>query len=435
MSWEKYFSFNASLRSFIKNGGTYMFFSVVNRAIPFVLLPVLTKYLRPDEFGVIAVFTVIMSVATPIIGLCSNSVLWQKYFKLNNEERVYFINDSYKIMAGMFVIVTLIAVTAYPWIEAWIRIPLFWVEVALVCGLMSMSATLTSTIFQLRKQAVKFGVLQSSSVVTNLLLSILFVVYFKLSWQGRLLAILLSSFIIFVYAVHVNYKNNDISLQKMRRSPQLFTIMSLGGALIPTTVSGWALSMSDRIFLTRLTSLDAVGIYSIGIMIGQIVDVILNSFHQSYQPVFFEAVSQNTFEKRIRIVQVIYLFIIFSLLVALIISLLSPLILRVMVDKRYAEAQSIVAWIAFSNAFWSIGALFYNLILSAEKNGVASLVSYATIIINLAANYLFITAYGMRGAAIGSMVSSASFMLLFAFASLRYHRMPWLDTKVLKWSL
>jgi O-antigen/teichoic acid export membrane protein len=93
------------LKAMAKSGSIYLFFSLLIRAIPFLLLPVLTRYIEPAGYGVVTVVMIVIGIATPLIGMCSNSVLFQRFYKLDAAGRVDFITDCYKIIfmtAGVY---------------------------------------------------------------------------------------------------------------------------------------------------------------------------------------------------------------------------------------------------------------------------------------------------------------------------------------------
>lgn len=419
------------IKSVFKAGGVYLSFSLLNRAIPFLLLPLLTRYIDPSGYGVVSVITVVASIAMPIIGMCSNSVLYQRYFKLDPMDRSYFINDSYKIIVMTSIVLSLVAITCAPFIESYLKITLGWFEVAIICAAAGMVSALTTSLFQIKKEAVSYGFFQTAAMLTNVGLTLLFVVLMDLSWQGRIWAMLISSLLVALLALYLNLRGGLIDISRMRHSPQMSTIFRLGGALIPSTIAGWAMSMSDRVFLTSMTTLDLVGIYSVGVMIGQITDVFLNSIGQAYLPYLFQHGYSSDFQTRFRIVQVIYIVTAVSLATALIVSLMAPMVINLMVNSRYQSATMVVGWISLSYAFIAIGSAFHGLILAVEKNMVTIYVSALTLAVNLIGNYLLIGRFGMVGAAMGNALSSFTFMSLLFLASLRYNRMPWFDRRVL----
>ena len=418
------------LKAVIKSGGIYLFFSLVSRAIPFLLLPLLTHYIDPTGYGVVSVIAVVTAIAMPIIGMCSNSVLFQRYFKLDEAGRVFFVNDSYKIILGNTILVCIITMPFSSVIENYLKISFGWFQVGIVCAAAGMVATLTTSLFQIKKQPFFYGIFQSTTSITNVCFTLLMVVVLEMSWQGRVLGIMISSMLIGALAFYFNWKSGDINISRMKKSPQVSTIFRLGGALIPSTIAGWGIAMSDRLFLTAMTSLELVGIYAVGVMVAQITDVVLNAMGQAYLPYIFQHGNSDNAKTRIRIVQSVYIVAVASLLTALIVTSTAPLIMSLMIDSRYQDAKKIIGWICLSYAFFSIAAVFHSLVLVVEKNVVTIYVSVLTLLVNLIGNYLIIDHFGMVGAAMGNALSAFTFMSLLILASLKYNNLPWFDRQV-----
>lgn len=420
----------AKVAPFFRTGSVYLLFSIINRAIPFLLLPVLTRYIDPAGYGTVAVLTVVTGLAMPVIGMCSNSVLFQRYFKLNQADRVYFVNDSYKLFLLVGAIISLVAIPCSPLILKHLKISLMWFEVAILCAAAGMVTTMTTSLFQIKKKAASYGFFQTALMLANVGLTLLLVVYLEMSWQGRIWAILASGLLFSFVAVALNVRSGDVQLESMGRSPQMRTIVRLGGALIPSTVTGWAISMSDRFFLTSMTTLEVVGIYSVGVMMAQITNVFLDSLGQAYLPHLYKHGYSDDDRILVRVAQGIYLVVIVSLLVALAVTLIAPLAIGFMVDPRYHAATKVVGWISLSYAFISIGAAFQGLILSIEKNHVTIYVSGVTLVVSLMGNYFLIGRFSIVGAAMANALSSFTSMALLFIASLRYNRVPWFDRRV-----
>lgn len=422
----------SSVRFVLGTGGVYLGFSLLNRAIPFLLLPLLTRHIDPAGFGVVTIVSLITMLLMPVVGLCGNSVLYQRYYKLSELERVCFINDTYKIILLVGALLAILLPLIYPLLANYIRVGLGWVEVAVIAAISGMISTVTLALFQIRGDALKYGLFQSVSVTSNVVLTIILVVLFDLSWEGRIWAIVASSIVMSVGAVYLNLRAGDLRVDLIRDSGQIKTIVLLGSALIPGSMIGWAITMSDRVFLTTMTSLETVGIYAVGITIGQITNIVLGAVGQACIPYLYRYGPSDDQQIRVRIVQGIYLLIIISLAVAAMVTGVSPFIFDVFVDHRYHDALRVVGWISAAYVFMNIGATLQSLILAVEKNKITMFLSGITLLANLISNYVCIKQFGMVGAAMGNAFSTFTFMLVAFLASLRFNCLPWLDPRVLR---
>ena len=78
----------------------YGVFTLVNHAIPFLLIPLLTRYLSPTDYGYVSVFAIISNIAAPLIGINFAGAYIRAYFSGDR-----FISQVY---AGTVVTVTLV---------------------------------------------------------------------------------------------------------------------------------------------------------------------------------------------------------------------------------------------------------------------------------------------------------------------------------------
>ena len=74
-----------------KDSLVYTFADVINKAIPFLLLPVLTHYLAPDDYGVIAAFGSFMGVVSMFISLSMNGAVSVNYYILEKSELAKYV--------------------------------------------------------------------------------------------------------------------------------------------------------------------------------------------------------------------------------------------------------------------------------------------------------------------------------------------------------
>lgn len=72
--------FDIRKNTFIKQLGVYTISSYVNKAIPFLLLPILTKYLTTDAYGEVSMFLALVNLLVAIFGWSIEGALTRNYF-------------------------------------------------------------------------------------------------------------------------------------------------------------------------------------------------------------------------------------------------------------------------------------------------------------------------------------------------------------------
>ena len=79
----------------IKSLSIYTMTSLVNAGLPFLLLPVLTKYLSVEEYGLLAIIQVFISLTLPLITVNIMSTMQLEYHKLNKEDFATLVSSVY----------------------------------------------------------------------------------------------------------------------------------------------------------------------------------------------------------------------------------------------------------------------------------------------------------------------------------------------------
>ena len=72
--------------SVIRNSFVYVFCDGINKAIPFLLLPFITHYLTPADYGVVTNYNVLVQIVSVFGYLCTAGALPVMFAKLGKEE-------------------------------------------------------------------------------------------------------------------------------------------------------------------------------------------------------------------------------------------------------------------------------------------------------------------------------------------------------------
>ena len=75
-----------------KTARVYIVSNIVNQSIPFLLIPLLTRYLTPIEYGMVATYQVLVGFVTPITGLSVHGAITRIYYDRTKELSKYVGN-------------------------------------------------------------------------------------------------------------------------------------------------------------------------------------------------------------------------------------------------------------------------------------------------------------------------------------------------------
>jgi len=260
-------------------------------------------------------------------------------------------------------------------------------------------------------------------MLTNVTLSLFFIVLLGWKWQGRLLGITIASFIFSFIGIFVLYKRKYISFSFNKE--YIKDILFFGIPLIPHALGGWIMTGIDRLFINSMINVAATGIYTVGYQVGMIIGLLATSFNTAWTPFLFEKLKEDNYSTKIRIVKYTYLYCIFLIGLAVFIGVISSNLLGFLVDKAYYGASKYVIWIAMGYAFEGIYLMVGNYIFFAKKTYLLSVATFFSAILNLGLNYILIKKNGALGAAQATCLTYFIFCIIAWFLSSRVYKMPW----------
>jgi len=412
-------------KNLFKNISFFTFFNVINSAIPFLLLPILTTYLSPADYGLVDIFFNISLIATPIIGLSIVQSISRYYFEEIDLAR--FVTTVFVVLLSIGSIIILVVSGATFFVEEFIGgfdFPPIIIVVAMIYTLFSQIAEILLVYWRVSYQTVKFGVFRIAKTATDLGLSIALIVGFGMGWEGRVLPQISVALLFGIIAIVILYRKGLLRNLKINKEYKK-EALSFSSPLVFHTLGANLIGFSDRFFILFMLGLSDVGIYSVGYQIGMVVALLQNSFNQAWVPFFFEKLKQNVYAEKLRIVKITYAYFGFMLVLVLLFYFLTPYIYEYFIGSSYESGAVIVFWILIGYAFNGMYKMLVNYLFYLKKTKLVAFCTLGLALLNLILNYFLIQLNGIEGAA---QATAITFFLLFVvmfILSERMYKMPW----------
>ncbi len=408
---------------FLRNIGIYAVTDVVNKLVPFILLPILTRYLTPTDYGMISMFTVFVGVLGVFISLETHTAIGVNFFKKNKEElRIFISNVLLIITAASFVVLIFTFLFEDSLVEA-IKLPLKWLVISVLVTLFTIFTTINIILWQSEERAFPVGIYRILQTLLNFGLTLILVVGYNMDWEGRLIASATAaltfgciSFGLFFKREYINFKLDKADIK---------SALGFGVPLLPHAIGVWIRTGVDRLFLTMLVSTSATGLYTVGYQIASVILVITIAFNKAYTPYLYKQLSNFSLVKKKRQVKYSYLYMLFLFFAAGLLSLLSPYIIEVFIGEEFVESRIFVSWFAFGFALFGINQLFANYVVFSEKTSYMSYVTTIIGLLHVLLCYFLVKEKGAIGAAQAfTIVSFIDFVVIWVLSN-KIYPMPW----------
>ncbi|WP_272674280.1 MULTISPECIES: oligosaccharide flippase family protein [unclassified Providencia] len=412
--------------SLAKNTIIYLISNILNAAIPFILLPILTRYLTPSEYGQIAIFQVLLSALTTFIGLNTIGSANRKFYDNDVSSNILksFNGSCFQILLFSTIATLLFILLFGNNISKFLSIPIDWVISAILISALTFIATLRLGQWQIRGEAKYFGILQISNSLMNMLLSVLLVIFMKQGASGRIDAQLIVAFIIAIISLLLLYKDNLLKIF-VWQPKQLKEALAFGVPLIPHHVGFFLLSSIDRFFINEKLGLAEAGIYMVAVQLSMALVIIYDAINKAFVPWLFEKLKKNSNADKIKIVKLTYLHFIFSLLISLLAFIIGPTIVIFIAGEEYIEAARIIGILCLGQCFGGMYMMVTNYIFFSKKTGKLSLITILSGAINVILLVVLLKNFGLTGVAISFLISKFIQFVLTWVLSSRCIIMPW----------
>tara|TARA_R110000868_G_scaffold345769_2_gene606867 strand:+ start:195 stop:1448 length:1254 start_codon:yes stop_codon:yes gene_type:complete len=408
---------------FFKNASIYTVSDIINKLVPFILLPVLTRYLSPSDYGIISIFAVFTSILGVFISLETHGAISVKFFKISREKLKIYIANVLLIVAVTTSLVLFIVIIFHSYITELLALPTEWLIIGVFVTVLIFFTTINLILWQSEHKPIPLGIYQISESIFNLSLSLVLIVGFGMGWRGRLIAISIAALLFGFLSFTLLFKRNYLNLKLSK--PYLKDALKFGVPLLPHALSTWVRTGIDRVFLTMLISTTATGLYTVGFQIASVIMVITTAFNKAYTPFLFEKLKDITLPQKKILVKYGYLYFLGLLLLATGLSLTGPYIVDIFLGKEFIESQEYITWFAFGFAFYGMYSMLVNYVLYTQKTIYLSYVTFSIGLLHVGLSYLLITNNGTIGAVQATAIISFITFLAVWWLSNKLFPMPW----------
>jgi O-antigen/teichoic acid export membrane protein len=402
--------------------------NIINAAIPFLLLPLLTRVLTPSEYGAIAMFVMMVTIFSAFTGLSVHGAVGVRYFQLSKDQFADYVSTCVGILIVSTTLTFLVLILFQNLIIEISGLGLDWLIAAVFVAGAQFLINIRLSIWQVSGLAYRYGALQISRSLLDAFLTLLLLLGLGMAWQGRLLGIVTSIISVAIIGIFWLYKDGYLRKPSVWRD-HINDAIKFGLPLIPHTIGTMLIIIVDRLIINRLIGSEAVGIYMVALQIGVVISLLTESFNKAYAPWLFENLNKKSQIINIKIIKGTYLYFVIILMVGCLYGLLIPKLMPYLIGPEFINSGNLVIYIATGFSFGGCYYMVTNYIFYENKNASLAVITLFAGLLNIPITYLMTQSFGIAGAAFAFMFINALVFLGAWFAASRAHSMPWFFIK------
>ena len=408
----------------VKSFSVYLFSSLAEKGIGFLILPLLTAKLLPESTGKLSLITSTYAFLAPFILISTSGAIFVEYHKANDSQKFSsYFSTGLLINFISFIFFTCIILLGLDWFVVQVNCPKEWVlAIPLFCLFDAIKVTALS-VLQIGKKPIYYSALSLAYTIINFSVSLLLVYRFGFDYEGRLSGIFISGVLISFISIFLFVKMRLLSFKFSFAF--LKDILAYGVPLLPHAIGFLVLDIADRFFINHFAGKTELGIYSISYLLSSVVYVLANAFSAAWVPFLYDELKKNTKDADLKIVKVSYLYAVALLIFCILFILFLPVGYHIFINKNYFPGLQYSYLIVSGYFFMSIYLIFAGIIFYEKKNYIFGYIALFNILINLVLNYFLIKYYHAYGAALATCISMFIFMVVITYYSNKIKRLPW----------
>ncbi|QKF66487.1 MATE family efflux protein [Arcobacter venerupis] len=390
-----------------KHGSGYFLVSLLTKATGFILLPIITRYLSLDEYGL---YTNIQS-AQMIMYLFATFSLDAAYGRF-----IYDYNTSKKrlmlLTSTIFTVfivwnifyLGLSGVGVYYLIDSWGFQELLIAFLLPFIVLFQQFVALNTSLMQSRHYTRKLLSITTSAFFVTQVVVLISLIVFDLGIHSFFIAQFLVGFVVMFIHINLMKKEGLLKLFIFKKTTFKKNFKYALGYM-PASFSGWIFTLSDRYIITYYVSLSMAGKYSFLVQLTMIIQFIMQAIDTAYGPIFMALMKEKTQENIDKMKSYFTVMTFFLLSVYLSMVLFMPFIIDSFFPEHYRGDYLLISILSMGFVFLAIRKMFANALVYYKKSFWISISGYIPAIVNLGLNFIFVPKYGMYAAAWSTLAS------------------------------
>lgn len=416
--------------SFFGGSAIYVVSNVIAAAIPFLLLPVLTRYLTPGEYGEIAMFQTLVGALGAVIGLGTAGAVSRKYFDKGTTEETLrdFVAACLQILLLSSFLVFVAAFILRDRISSWFNLDVGWVLWAVLVATLAVPTQLRLGQWEMRRKARQYGVMQTSQSIANMGLSLFLVVILLKGADGRITAQIVTAGGMAGAALFLLRRDRLFSFFSWRPE-YIKEALAFGVPLVPHLAGAFILVAVDRLLVGKELGLEHAGVYMVAVQLAGALLMVFDAVARAFSPWLFEQLNSGDAVARRQVVKRIYVLFTFMLAAGIVAFATGGWFVELIAGSRYARAGEVIGWLALGQVFFGMYLILNGFMVYAKRTGI---VSWITIFSGLAGILLLIVGIklgGLQGAGVAFCITMALRTAATWWAAQHCQAMPWLGSK------
>ena len=197
---------------YLRQLSAYTIIGFFGAGISFLLMPYLSHFLKPEEYGILSMVNSIVTILIPLIGIAAAGIINVEYYKIKDKSEFASIFSSVQLIPVLpFLFFLLLSFFFAKPIAAFLEIPTdksYWIPLSCLLAFLTIYYEVLIAYNVTEQRPGFYSLFVISRIAIEVSLTVYFVANLGKGWEGRLMAWLIASIFSFVVAFIYFRKRN-----------------------------------------------------------------------------------------------------------------------------------------------------------------------------------------------------------------------------------
>jgi len=407
----------------LKDMGVYFAANLIKAALPFIILPFLTLYLVPEEYGLWSLFLALMACFLPLTACGLPTIIARNFHKYDHAEHGKMVFTATVCIALLCFVLFLGLLIASFFTTEIFSIPITWMMVAPLLCFFGNLQYFNKIILVHQNRSLTFAILDVVNIALIRGGGLMAVIFIAATWTSMLAVNIVAQCLFAALALYLLLGDKRFTpafdLSRARG------MIVMGYPIIGHTLGAFVMTLSDRIILEHMTDLETVGIYAIGANLGTGILVFCTAFSQRWGPWQYRQLKDPTKDTKKRIVRYTYLYFLLTAALAVAATLVGYIYVVYLIEESYQQAVAYIPWIAAGAALYGMSLAVTNYVTIEGKTKSLPFVTVTAAVINIILTVWLVQINGAVGAAQATFIAYLYYFIMMWWVNHRVYPMPW----------
>lgn len=405
----------------------YTITDAICKGMSFLLLPLVSYYVVPEELGIAANFDVLQFIVSLISGQAVVNALPYFYYERNKDQFATLVSNLFLIIITVNIVISIIIFFASGLLEHYLHLGILLQLLTVVFTIVQLLHNVNTVLYRLEDNSKTFSVIQIAESLIQVFLVLILVVQLRMGAVGKIYSATGGYLLFAIINFYLLNKRNYLIFHIDKNA--ISELLKFGIPLLPHSLSFWIKSGADKILITTYCGLAANGLYSMALSFGAIYTMLNNAFMMAFVPYLQKRINnmtaENEYSEKKSYVRMSYLIgLLFFLLCGVMVAV-CWLLMKVVLSSSYDGAFQFIPWILLSLAIYAFYSLVIQFPYTVKKTAGIGAITLSGSFIQIIITFFLIKTIGVDGVKYSLVIGAIIIMLGIWWYSNKVYPLPW----------